>query len=133
MKKTVILSGISALLLVIAFILALVSNSINNMEHLTLSVTALVIAFVAFAADAYLSTKYSNHNIILVLVGVVALVFLFVALANLILDSTVLAAAQFTYDAVNVSGWQALITRAVSIVCVIAGMVLLSVKSFQKD
>ena len=133
MKKTVILSGISALLLVVAFILALISSGINNMEHITITIVSVVIAFVAFAADAYLSTKYSNHSIVLVLVGVAALVFLFVALTNLILDSTVLAAAQFTYDAVNVSGWQALITRAVSIVCVIAGMVLLSVKSFQKD
>lgn len=128
-----ILSGVSAVLLIVAFITALVSSNIVNMEHLSLTITVLVIGFVVFAADAYLATKFSNHHPIVVVVGLVALVMLVVALTNLILDSAVLAAAQFTYDAVNVSGWQAFYTRAASIVCVIAGMVLLAVKSFLKD
>lgn len=135
MKKTMILSGVSAFALLVAVILALVSNGIGGyaMEHIGLSVTGLVVALLAFAADCYLSKKLSNHNPVIVAVGVIALIFLVVALTNLILDSAVLAAAQFTYDYVNPVGWQALITRGISVVCVVAGMALLGVKSFLND
>ncbi len=133
--------GLSFYLLVVAFVLTLVgiilvgvSSSVSGYALPSLGgiLACTIIALVLMAAGVVLADRFGAENILVTIVELVALVLLMVAFCNLISDRAVLASAQFSYDAVNQTGWTVLYESIVGLVFFLISVILLIVCGFSK-
>lgn len=127
-----ILSTVVLALAIVDLIVILISS--NTSGFVLASLPLLVVLEVAIAAlvcgAMFLKGKGGYFALIATALQLAAVALMMVVFGNLISQRAILAAAQFTYDKVNTTGWVALITSIVAVVGNLVSAIILAVKAF---
>lgn len=126
-----ILYAVAALLSVVAFILLLVSHSVqgNAIDGIGLGIAFGIIGMLASFASVFVSIRYPRE-IWAPIVHLVAIACFGVLFGFILLNRVELAAAVFSYDSNNALGWTAFTTGVVSIILYVLSSLLITVGMF---
>lgn len=129
-------NAVAIIAAIVALIGTIISSNISTAYVLGnlgmivgLTVAAVVLLVVAIVAP----TKFGNHDIISTIALILAVAAIGFAFRELIMDRVFLIAAQFSYDAVNMTGWRVFYASAVGMAGYVISAIALIIGSFLKS
>ena len=129
-------NAIAIIAAIVALIGTIVSSNISTAYVLGslgmiigLTVAGIVLLAVAIAAPM----KFGNHDFISTIALILAVAAIGFAFRELIMDRVFLIAAQFSYDAVNMTGWRVFYASAVGMGGYVVSAISLIIGSFLKS
>lgn len=121
---------------IVALIGTIISSNISTAYVLSnlgmiagLTVASIVLLVVAIVAPV----KFGNHDLISTIALILAVAAIGFAFRELIMDRVFLIAAQFSYDAVNMTGWRVFYASAVGMAGYFISAIALIIGSFLKS
>lgn len=129
-------NAIAIIAAVVALIGTIISSNISTAYVLGnlgmivgLTVAGIVLLVVAIVAPM----KFGNHDFVSTIALVLAVAAIGFAFRELIMDRVFLIAAQFSYDAVNMTGWRVFYASAVGLGGYVISAIALIIGSFLKS
>lgn len=129
-----IIESLVALFTILSLVCLLISNSVNKYGLINIwgLVILLVLCIIIVIVQMFLIhfRDINSHHIVNVSLGILFFVLIFITFTMLLNQRVDLIASQFTYDKVNIEGWNALIPSLISLGGMIISSVILTINAF---
>ena len=129
-------NAIAIIAAIVALIGTIISSNISTayiLANLGMIVGLTVAGIVLLAVAIVAPMKFGNHDFISTIALVLAVAAIGFAFRELIMDRVFLIAAQFSYDAVNMTGWRVFYAAAVGMAGYFISAIALIIGSFFKS
>ena len=129
-------NAIAIIAAVVALIGTIISSNISTayiLGNLGMIIGLTVAGIVLLAVAIVAPTKFGNHDFVSTIALILAVAAIGFAFRELIMDRVFLIAAQFSYDAVNMTGWRVFYASAVGMGGYVVSAIALIIGSFLKS
>ena len=129
-------NAVAIIAAVVALIGTIISSNISTayiLANLGMIVGLTVAGIVLLAVAIVAPMKFGNHDFVSTIALVLAVAAIGFAFRELIMDRVFLIAAQFSYDAVNMTGWRVFYASAVGMGGYVVSAIALIIGSFLKS